>query len=670
MIFEYLTMTQFLWALMISLAGFAGAGPGRAAEFVFSDFNATGFDYTFAGFSQQTGGSSVRVSDSSDGRGGAGLFRTLDLSAMADQRWAVDFTVNPGSGVDRFELELFDAKDNTGKWSFHISNVGSGVATRMVSANTLGQPEGGIGDWQNLDLANIRRLQLLGHYGSPEPFDISFDRIAIANLPPPPPYKGGEPNAPWRAEAAQRIDANRKADLMVRVVDLDGNPLPDATVHLEMQQHEFGFGSAVQAWRLRDSDPRHAMYKQKVAELFNIATLENNLKWPAWEGAWGSLFTQQGAIDAINWLREHGFRVRGHNVIWPGDSHLPQDVRTLISNAPLSEEQQQQLRERIEVRITDVVGRLSDLVDEWDVVNEPRANHDVMDVLQEGNLAMVDWFQTARTTAPGPRLYLNDYGILSSGGATNTSNQQLYYDMLSELMDNGAPIDGIGLQAHFNDGTLTGPEELWSILDRFAELGLDIQITEFDYRTTDEDLQAAFTRDFLTAIFAHEHVDDFVMWGFWESAMNGPDGAMFRDDWSIKPNGQVFLNLVFDEWWTVADLSTDENGTAGIRGFKGDYTILVSYGGSSELLQHRLINSGELVVTITPSLELSIQLEAGEVQLVIQGQPSQQYAVHASTDLITWEPIATVTTDDAGRAVYLDPEIPEFPFRFYRVTGI
>jgi GH35 family endo-1,4-beta-xylanase len=106
------------------------------------------------------------------------------------------------------------------------------------------------------------------------------------------------------------------------------------------------------------------------------------------------------------------------------------------------------------------------------------------------------------------------------------------------LKDNGAPLGGLGFQGHFNDDTLSGPEQLWTIIDRYAELGLDMQVTEFDIGTDDEQLQADYTRDFLTAVFAHEGISAVTTWGFWENAYFDPRRAMFRSDWSIKPNGQ------------------------------------------------------------------------------------------------------------------------------------
>jgi endo-1,4-beta-xylanase len=563
-------------------------GPVFAAELTIADFNGTGMNWTWDDFAWTAGSTSVRIYDPLNSTGGAGKSTPgLNLSSYADGRFVIDMTPNVGNGSNYFGLSLEDTSGNRGFWNLNVSSLEPGVPATLVSQTTLANP----GSGANVDLSHVNFFQIDGEYGNPNPFDMSFDNIAVSTtVEAPPAYPGQEPDAPWRAEAAARIDAIRKADFHVSVTDALGNPVPNATVGVHMQKHEFGFGSAVQAVRLRDDDPQYDMYKEKVAELFNIATVENNLKWPAWDGQWGSNFTQQGAEDAIDWLTSQGIAVRGHNVIWPGYNNLPNSVQTLLNNAPLDASEQQQLRDLIANHIADVVGTLDGKLASWDVINEPYDNHDVMDNLDEGNQAMVDWFQQVRAHDANAKLYLNDYGILSSGGATDTAKQQFEYDTLQYLKDNGAPIDGLGLQGHFNADSLTGPEQLWEILDRYEALGLDMQVTEFDIDTDDEQLQADYTRDFLTAMFAHEGIDAVLSWGFWEGTAG--DRAMFNNDWSIKPNGQAFLDLVFGQWWTDEDVDADALGEALIRAFKGDHDVSASFGEFSDMVLATLTDGG------------------------------------------------------------------------------
>lgn len=252
------------------------------------------------------------------------------------------------------------------------------------------------------------------------------------------------------------------------------------------------------------------------------------------------------------------------------------------------------LNSEIRERIFDVGTLFRDKVVEWDVVNEPVNNHALQDVL--GREAMAQWFRWAREADPEARLYLNDYTMLS-GGATDPARIDAFYDNVKFLIDQGAPIHGIGEQAHFG-WTLVGPERMLKILDRFASFGLPIQITEFDVAVTDEQLQADYLRDFYTAAFSHPAVNSIVMWGFWENKHWMPDAALWRKDWSIKPNGQNYRDLVYGQWWTDTTETTNAAGEVRLRGFKGDHQVRVERDGRSATVKVRLAEDARVDVAI------------------------------------------------------------------------
>ena len=52
-------------------------------------------------------------------------------------------------------------------------------------------------------------------------------------------YPGSDANAPWRAQAATRIEQHRKADMTIKVLDDQGNPMANTPVKVEMLRHEF-----------------------------------------------------------------------------------------------------------------------------------------------------------------------------------------------------------------------------------------------------------------------------------------------------------------------------------------------------------------------------------------------------------------------------------------------
>ena len=372
-------------------------------------------------------------------------------------------------------------------------------------------------------------------------------------------YSGSALDAPWRAEAAARIERLRMAGLSVTILD-NGQPAPGAQVRARMTRHAFGFGTAVDAGRITPGS--ETVYMEKIRLNFNKAVIENHLKWRYW-----SAESEQTARTAVDWLNGWGIAVRGHVLVWPSWRNMPESVSHDSST----------LAGQIVDHITRAVTMYKGDLVEWDVINEPYDNHDAMDLL--GNRAMVDWFDAARRADSSAILYINDYAILAGNDAAHRDH---YDATIRYLLDQGAPLMGIGMQGHFGQ-TPIAPDEVLRRLDRFAAFGLPIQVTEFDVNTTDEQLQADYTRDFLTAVFSHEAVRGFLMWGFWAGAHWLPDGAMYRLDWSEKPNLAAWRGLVYGQWWTDTSAVADTQGTCRVRGFKGAYDIAVTIGGVTRI---------------------------------------------------------------------------------------
>jgi len=275
--------------------------------------------------------------------------------------------------------------------------------------------------------------------------------------------------------------------------------------------------------------------------------------------------------------------VRGHNLVWPSwnNSNVKEAVEAK-GNPP-------QLAKVILDHISETTRELRGKLVDWDVINETFTNHDFMDIL--GRQVMVDWFKAARAGDPEAKLYINDFNIIEGN---DKAHQDDYAATIKYLIDAGAPVDGIGLQSHF-PSRVTGMDDLIRRVERFAAFGKELEVTEFDINTSDEATQADYTRDFMTYMFSNPSVKAFVLWGFWEGAHWIPSGAMVRRDWSLKPNGQVYQDLVFKRWWTNADGKTGAKGTFTTRGFLGDYEIQVVAGGKTRTVQASLGKDGKTI---------------------------------------------------------------------------
>ena len=164
---------------------------------------------------------------------------------------------------------------------------------------------------------------------------------------------------------------------------------------------------------------------------------------------------------------------------------------------------------------------------------------------------------------------MNDFGDMANPSAEHIAGHLAW---VRHAREQGAMMDVVGLQGHFNP-FLRSLDESYAILDRFAATGYPIHITELDVNLKDEQLQADFMRDIMTLLYSHPAVEKITLWGFWEGRQWMPLAALWRKDWSIKPIGKAWTDLVKSQWRTNAEVLTDGDGMAKVRAFHGDYAL-------------------------------------------------------------------------------------------------
>lgn len=399
-------------------------------------------------------------------------------------------------------------------------------------------------------------------------------------------YQGREAGSPWRTAAEKRIEKIRKGDLTVKVMNPDGTPAPGAAVKIKLLKHSFAFGAAVNSKFLyaRNDEKDKRRYKETFLKLFNSATIENGLKWPFWNGE-----EKIRADRTAAWLGANGIKLRGHALIWPAWQHMPPGLQRLKGEP-------EKLRAAIRGHIKEEAAYYRGKAAEWDVLNELLYHRGLTGLL--GEKEALKWFQYAREADPFAKLYINDYDLLDDFGA-NTEQQDKYESLIRSLLENKAPLDGIGLQSHFK-WDLTPPARLLAVLDRFQRLGKPLQATELDIDVADENLQADYLRDFMTAAFSHPAVEGITLWVFWEGVHAEPGPALYRQDWSKKPAALVLEDLLLKKWRTELAGTADKRGEFRARGFLGTYEISASGGKTAGALTAVLGKEG---ASVTVKLE-------------------------------------------------------------------
>ncbi|CAN5385665.1 hypothetical protein BH09VER1_BH09VER1_07460 [soil metagenome] len=414
---------------------------------------------------------------------------------------------------------------------------------------------------------------------------VKFSQMPITSLS----YAGREPDAPWRKAALDRIEKYRKADLTVNVQDAAGRPVSGAEVEVREKRSAFPFGTAVRSKLLVEATgPDAERYREELAKNFGRAVFEGEMKWVSWNKPESRIIT----FKAADWLRDHGLELRGHVLVYPKWRKNQPGLRQQFSQDP------EGLRKAIDGYIADMAGAFKGEITDWDVINEHTADDDWTAML--GSPAMIEWFKKAHAVDPGAKLVFNDNSIaISPGGTVDSPRQKLYYQTVKYLKESGAPIDGMGLQYRAFSHRLSPPERVLDVFEILNGLGPDIYITEFDLIVEDEQLQADLLRDYMTIAFSQPKVKSFLMWGFWDGAHHQNNAPLFREDWSLKPSGQVFMDLLFHQWWTSEAGRTNSSGVFSTRGFLGDYTITATYDGKTAASIGTL-EKGGLQVILSP----------------------------------------------------------------------
>ncbi|MCY2974221.1 MAG: PA14 domain-containing protein [Planctomycetota bacterium] len=452
-------------------------------------------------------------------------------------------------------------------------------------------------------------------------------------------YGGRSGTSSWRDSADTRIDTMRTADLNITVMDASGQMVNDALVTVRQQKQAFKFGTAVNGSTgllSNTNDVESQQYQALVKRLFNTAVIENDLKWPQF------ISNRQRGIDAANWVVNNGLYLRGHNVVWPSRKFMPASVWTQYDSTLASSGAAAAatgLRNTINARIIDAASTFKGIAGEWDIVNEPFANKDVMTIL--GNDEVLAWYQLFRQQDPTALRVLNDYDIFASNGG-NTAHRTNYEYWLGRLKAANL-LEGMGEQSHYREGNFTDIATLGNLLQYYnSTFNLPIAITEFDVNTKDEQLQADYLRDYMKMSFSQSGVNQFLHWGFWSKSHWLPDAALYRDDFSIKPNGQAYEDLVFGDWWT------DTRGTTRLgayvpRVFQGDYDVIVTRGSQTFTAKATVGANGSTLNITLPGLVVTLPS-----QPLREGGPGQNVGV-----ALTVAPSANVTVTLASNSNWI-----------------
>lgn len=321
------------------------------------------------------------------------------------------------------------------------------------------------------------------------------------------------------------------------------------------------------AWGERDligyrkSNP--TQFQQVLGAQFESVTPENDLKWAEIHPAPG-VYDFEGADAVLRFAQLNKQQVRGHTLLW--HSQNPEWVNEASETWTCDE-----ARAVLKEHITTVVGRYKNKIYEWDVANEiiqdtwdnggvklrTKANPFLKACAADPEALIGDAFRWAHQADKKALLFLNDYNAEGINEKTDA-----YYALAKRLLADGVPLHGFGAQAHLSleYGYDAG---LDANLQRFADLGLKVAITEADVRIphvegrepTAEEVAEHTSRHvrLLESCLASEACTSFTVWGFnddysWVPQTFAGEGwaTLMTGDYQPKPAFDAMIAALAD----------------------------------------------------------------------------------------------------------------------------
>lgn len=328
----------------------------------------------------------------------------------------------------------------------------------------------------------------------------------------------------------------------------------------------YGYGAAIRSTQISDDAPLKRIVEDECGWIVPEIEMNWNFLQPA-PGIWN--FAGSDAI--VRFGLENGKSVRGHMLIW--EKSTPDWVRQRLL-APKAEGGADW--GIVENHFATVLGRYAPYVPEWDVVNEAIDTEDGDNGLRRTSFQrafgagyVARALHSARAHAPDARLIVNEFS-LEYANPVDRARRLALLKLLEGLRRDGAPIDGIGLQAHLDlDKGDLATVEIRDFLKEIRALGLTVTITELDVKEANLNLAVAerdrriadHVRQYLETVLAEQPVSAVITWGISD-----------RDSWlqaSPPPDSARELNrgLPFDAglapkpfYWTMREILRDHGG--------------------------------------------------------------------------------------------------------------
>jgi endo-1,4-beta-xylanase len=264
-------------------------------------------------------------------------------------------------------------------------------------------------------------------------------------------------------------------------------------------------------------------------------TPENAGKWGSVQGSAGGTRNWSQLDSIYAYTEDHNIMFKQHCFIW--GAQQPSNAGAITED--------------------EVKSWMSDFCTRYpntaiiDVVNEPPPHTTPAYANNIGGGTNGNWqwitnaFIWADEACPDAILLLNDYNNIEW-----TNDNQHFIDITKAIMENGAPIDAIGTQAHDLDHDGVTTDIMKQLMTKLHDdTGLPLYVTEYDISTTNDQLQLTKYQEQVSFFMEQEWIKGLTIWGWiygrtWSLAS---DSGLVKDTsprpamtWLMEQVGRTF----------------------------------------------------------------------------------------------------------------------------------
>ncbi|WP_262001991.1 endo-1,4-beta-xylanase [Microbacterium sp. Mcb102] len=390
------------------------------------------------------------------------------------------------------------------------------------------------------------------------------------------------------------------------------------------------------------TDPR---YGATLAAQFNSLSPENEFKWNMVQPEEG-VFDFEGLDRLVAFAEEHDMEVKAHSGI----------SRAFNPDYLVAKTDPAEFRAAMVTHFETIMQRYTGKMDRWDVVTEAFTTfggegleHNLFyDRLGPGYVA--EAFRIAHDADPSAKLFINENMV-----EFYPAKRQELYDLVSGMVADGVPIDGVALQMH---ETFQGPPPgvLTEIVNEYEALGLEVTIAELDVHTYDPISQAQIYSDVVAEGLA-AGITDISVWGFTDKHLYtwlpGAKPTMFDEEFNPKP-AYVAVRDALKSWVhndtapSAAVLSTTSGWANGLK--DGNYEVKMNLWHGTPGSYYRLYENDVLV----DGKQLNaVDVTSQTATTAFTNKPNGTYTYRAeliNSEGVTQTSTATVTVTDAAPA--------------------